>query len=70
MDFRLFLLRHVPLLRVLFRWTIRLLIPRPLWKARLRYQHAAREHLADRLEPANVESPGVAVPRAETARRD
>ena len=24
MDFRLFLLRHVPLLRVLFRWTVRL----------------------------------------------
>jgi hypothetical protein len=30
MDFRLFLLRHIPLLRVLFRWTIRLLFPRPL----------------------------------------
>ena len=28
MDFRLFLLRHVPLLRVLFRWTVRLLLPR------------------------------------------
>jgi hypothetical protein len=55
MDFRLFLLRHTPLLRVLFRWTIRLLIPRPLWKARLMYLHAAREHLADRLEPANVD---------------
>jgi hypothetical protein len=55
MDFRLFLLRLIPLLRVLFRWTIRLLIPRPLWKARLVYLHAAREHLADRLEPANVE---------------
>jgi hypothetical protein len=35
MDFRLFLLRHVALLRVLFRWTVRLLFPRPLWKARL-----------------------------------
>jgi len=55
MDFRLFLLRHVPLLRVLFRWTIRLLFPRSLWKARLVYQHAAREHLAIRLEPANVQ---------------
>ena len=54
-DFRLFLLRHVPLLRVLFRWTIRLLFPRPLWKARLVYEHAAREHLGDRLEPANVQ---------------
>ena len=48
MDFRLFLLRHA-LLRVLFRWTIRLLFPRPLWKAQLVYQHAAREHLGERL---------------------
>jgi hypothetical protein len=55
MDFRLFLLRHVPLLRALFRWTIRLLFPRSLWKARLVYQHAPREHLGERLEPANVQ---------------
>ncbi len=55
MDFRLFLLRHVALFRVLFRWTIRLLFPRPLWKARLVYQHAAREHLAAGLEPSNVQ---------------
>jgi hypothetical protein len=55
MDFRLFVLRHVPLLRALFRWTIRLLFPRPLWKARLFYQQAAREHLGVRLEPANVQ---------------
>jgi hypothetical protein len=37
MDFRLFLLRHIALLRGLFRWTNRLLIPRRLWKARLVY---------------------------------
>jgi hypothetical protein len=55
MDFRLFLLRHVPLLRVLFRWTIRVLFPRSLLKARLVYQHAAREQLRERLEPANVQ---------------
>jgi hypothetical protein len=55
MDFRLFLLRHVALFRVLFRWMIRLLLPRPLWKARLVYQHAARDHLGVRLEPANVQ---------------
>jgi hypothetical protein len=55
MDFRLFLLRHVALFRVLFWWTVRLLFPRSLWKARLVYQHAAREHLATRLEPANVQ---------------
>jgi hypothetical protein len=55
MDFRLFLLRHVPLLRVLFRWTIRLLLPRQLSKARLAYLHAAREHLATPLHPSVVE---------------
>ena len=56
MDFRLFLLRHVPLLRVLFRWTVRLLLPRKLVKARLAYLHAAREHLATPLHPSVVET--------------
>ena len=56
MDFRLFLLRHVPLLRVLFRWTIQLLLPRKLVKARLAYLHAAREQLATPLHPSVVET--------------
>jgi hypothetical protein len=56
MDFRLFLLRHTALLRVMFRWTIRLLFPRKLWKARLAHQHAAREHLATPLHPSVVET--------------
>jgi hypothetical protein len=56
MDFRLFLLRHTALLRALFRWTIRLLIPRQLSKARLAYLQAAREHLATPLGPSNVET--------------
>jgi len=56
MDFRLFLLRHTALLRVVFRWTLRLLFPRKLWKARLAYQHAAREHLATPLHPSVVET--------------
>jgi hypothetical protein len=56
MDFRLFLLRHVPLLRVLFRWTIRLLLPRKLVKAKLAYLHAAREQLATPLHPSVVET--------------
>ena len=51
MDFRLFLLRHVPLLRVLFRWTVRLLLPRKLVKARLAYLHAARERIRDTFTP-------------------
>ncbi len=45
-DFRLFLLRHVVLLDVLSHWTIRLLFPNPLTRARHGYLHAAREHLA------------------------
>jgi hypothetical protein len=56
MDFRLFLLRHTKLLRALFRWTIRLLIPRPLAKARPAYLHAAREHLATPLHPSAEET--------------
>ncbi|MPZ21061.1 MAG: hypothetical protein GEV06_24650 [Luteitalea sp.] len=56
MDFRMFLLRHSALLRVLLRWTVRLLFPRQLSKARLAYLHAAREHLATPLEPSTVET--------------
>jgi len=56
MDFRLFLLRHTALLRVMFRWNVRLLFPRKLWKARQAYQHAAREHLATRLHPSLVKT--------------
>ena len=52
----MFLLRHVPLLRVLFRWTVRLLLPRKLVKARLAYLHAAREQLATPLHPSVVET--------------
>ncbi len=53
MDFRLFLLRHIALFRVLFRWTVRLLLPRQLAKARLAYLHAAREHLATPVDPSS-----------------
>lgn len=56
MDFRGFLLRHTPLLRALFHWTIRLLIPKPLARARLPYLHAAREHLATPLDPSVVQT--------------
>lgn len=56
MDFRMFLLRHSALLQVLNRWTVRLLLPRQLAKARLAYLHAAGEHLATPLEPSNVET--------------
>jgi len=56
MDFRLFLLRHTALLRVLCRWSVRLLFPRQLSKARLVYEHAAREHLAQPLHRSNAET--------------
>jgi hypothetical protein len=46
MDFRLFLLRHALLFEALYRWTVRLLIPRQLRRSRLVYLHAARESLA------------------------
>jgi hypothetical protein len=49
-DFRLFLLRHVALLRALQQWTIRLLLPKSFAKARHAYLHAAREHLAEPVE--------------------
>ena len=68
MDFRLFLLRHVPLLRVLFRWTIRLLLPRKLVKARLAYLHAAASSWRASA-PFGSGDVGVAVPRTEAARR-
>jgi hypothetical protein len=55
-DFRQFLLRHALLLRALRQWTIRLLLPRKLVKARLAYLHVAREHLASPLHPKTVEA--------------
>ena len=56
MDFRLFLLRHTARLRVLFRWTVRLLFPRQLSKTRSAYLHAVREQLATPLHPSVVET--------------
>jgi hypothetical protein len=49
-DFRLFLPRDVALLRVLSHWTIRLLFPKPLVKARHAYLRAVREHLATTID--------------------
>lgn len=49
-DFRLFLLRHVALLRALSRWTIRLLFPKPLVRARHAYLRAVRDHLVTTLD--------------------
>src|SRR5262249_42595488 len=65
MDFRLFLLRHMPLLRVLFRWTVRLLFPRKLLKARLAYLARRQRAARDTLTPFGRRDVGVAVPPAE-----
>jgi hypothetical protein len=46
MDFRLFLICHSELLRPLFGWTIRVLVPAPFAKAIRVFGHAARESLA------------------------
>jgi hypothetical protein len=56
MDFRMFLLRHMGMLRAMNRWTIRLIVPRQLAKARPAYLHAAREHLATPLDRSVVET--------------
>jgi hypothetical protein len=46
MDFRLFLLRHSEVLRPLYQWTIRVLVPMPFAHAIRVFGHAARESLA------------------------
>ncbi len=55
MDFRLFLLRHAELLRSLYRWTIRVLVPAPFASAIRLFGHAARETLATPLPPSSAE---------------
>lgn len=55
MDFRLFLLRHAEIMRPLYRWTIRVLVPAPFSKNIRLFGHAAREELATPLAPAVVE---------------
>ena len=54
-DFRAFLLRHAILLAAVRQWTIRLLVPRPLARATVAYQHAAREHLATGLDRSSAD---------------
>jgi hypothetical protein len=54
-DFRVFLYRHVTLLRTLPRWTVRLLIPPHLHDVAPVYQRACEEELGVRLAPDTVE---------------
>ena len=69
MDFRLFLLRHVPLLRVLFRWTVRLLLPRQLVEGQTGLPARRPRAPRDTIAPLGGGDVGVAVPRTEAARR-
>ena len=55
MDFRLFLLRHSELLRPLYRWSIRVLVPEPFTRAIRVFGHAAREELATPIAPSTAE---------------
>lgn len=56
MDFRLFLIRHSELLRPLFGWTIRVLVPPPFAKAIRVFGHAARESLATPIPLSTAEA--------------
>ena len=42
-DFRMFLLRHAEMLRMLHTWTVRVLVPRRFWKAAALYKAALRD---------------------------
>jgi hypothetical protein len=51
LDFRMFLLRHAELLRMLHPWTVRVLVPRRFWKAAALYKAALCDELWTPLEP-------------------
>lgn len=51
-DFRQFLIRHVGLLRMVHRWTMRLLVPRRFRKAVALYKAAVREELWTPMNPS------------------
>lgn len=52
-DFRAYLLRHYALLRSLPRWTLRVLLPRPLHGVRAAFERAAEEDLCRPLSPSD-----------------
>ena len=43
LDFRVFLLRHIDLLKAVNEWTIRVLMPRRLRRAAALYRYAVRD---------------------------
>ena len=50
-DFRMFLLRHAEMFRMLHTWTVRVLVPRRFWKAAALYKAALRDELWTPMEP-------------------
>ena len=53
-DFRVFLLRHADLLKWVYEWTIRVLLPRRIRKAAALYRYAVRDAFMTPLEPRDV----------------
>ena len=53
-DFRVFLLRHADLLKSVYEWTIRVLLPRRIRKAAALYRYAVRDTFMTPLEPRDV----------------
>lgn len=55
MDFRMFLVRHAAVLRLLGKWTVRVLFPEPFAKARTLFGHAARDQVANPIRTLSCE---------------
>jgi hypothetical protein len=53
-DFRVFLVGHIVLLAATPRWTVRVVLPQSLQRAKGDYEHALREELETPLDPAAV----------------
>jgi hypothetical protein len=54
-EFRLFMLRHADLLKWLYEWTVRILIPRRFRKAAALYRYAVRDVVMTHLTPMQLE---------------
>jgi hypothetical protein len=57
-DFRAFLLRHFTLLKTLYKWTLRVLVPERFEKTIPVYRHTVREELVTPLRPSDADEVG------------
>lgn len=57
-DFRAFLTRHVTMLKLLYQWRLRVLVPKRFEKAIPVFRHAAHEELATPLHPSEADELG------------